>query len=261
MVIAIAVLLSMRNELGSRFKYLLALAALGACLYFTGFRGSMLAGIIVAALLTIRWFLKSPGAFLTGCALAATLLPVAQWAVETVQDDYGTWGYRQQLIDAAIPMILDRPVDGYNGISAVEQTGRMEHLRQGEGIIDIVNTYIYVALFSGLVGLALFVAMLVSALLALVRRTASDIAAGKGMDASLSLPLSAILVSACLLIVTTSMIGYFQDYFFLILALTSALVAQQGKEADLTPKRLPAATLGRTRRNRPVAGKQARTNL
>src|SRR5205823_14929014 len=32
----------------------------------------------------------------------------------------------------------------------------MQQLRQGQGIIDIVNTYLWVALESGLVGLALF---------------------------------------------------------------------------------------------------------
>src|SRR5262249_14572757 len=42
---------------------------------------------------------------------------------------------------------------------------QLEDLRQGEGIIDLVNTYASIALFYGLVGLTLFLAPLALALL------------------------------------------------------------------------------------------------
>ena len=41
---------------------------------------------------------------------------------------------------------------------------QMEQLRQGQGIIDIVNGYLYTALFNGLVGLGLIVSVLLVAL-------------------------------------------------------------------------------------------------
>jgi O-antigen ligase len=226
MVIAIAILITLRREIQSRLFYATALLALASCLYFTGARGSMLAGVLVAGLLTMRWFIKSPRQFLVGCVIAATLLPVGQWAIEAVEDEYGTFDYRQELIDAAIPMIIDRPIAGYNGIVEIEQTGRMAHLMQGEGIIDIVNTYIHVALFDGLVGLFFFVGFVLLALFSLLRSTAREIVSGDSNSGGLSLPISAIIVSAAFLILTTSMTGYFPDYFFLVFALSSALVAQ-----------------------------------
>jgi O-antigen ligase len=225
MVIGIAILITMRYEVRSRVFYFGALAALALCLYFTGARGSWLAGVLIAGLLSVRWFIKSPKHFLAACGLAVLLLPAGQAALESAEDEEGTFDYRKQLIDAAIPMILDSPISGYNGIVGVEETGRLEHLRQGEGIIDLVNTYIQVAMLEGLVGLALFLASLLLALFAMLRVTSREIANDKGEAARLSLLLSAIIITAAFLIATTSMTGYFQDYYMIILALSAALVA------------------------------------
>ena len=46
----------------------------------------------------------------------------------------------------------------------------MEDLRQGEGIIDLVNTYAQVALFYGIVGLALFITPVLFAFFAAARQ-------------------------------------------------------------------------------------------
>jgi O-antigen ligase len=59
--------------------------------------------------------------------------------------------YRNQLLDHALQIIQDNPFLGdQNGLL------KMEDLRQGEGIIDIINTYVEVLLANGLVGLSLF---------------------------------------------------------------------------------------------------------
>jgi O-antigen ligase len=187
----------------------------------------------MGALLGLRWFIKSPKNFLISCGLAALLLPVGQRGLDLLENEEGTFNYRQQLIESAIPMILDSPISGYNGIAEVEATGRLEHMRQGEGIIDLVNTYIQVAMFEGLVGLALFLGSLVWALFALLRTTARQIAREKGAEPELSLLLSAIIISAAFLIATVSITGYFQDYYMIILALSSALVA------PVAPSRTP----------------------
>lgn len=67
------------------------------------------------------------------------------------QLDTGSAEYRQLLFDESIKIILDNPILGSTDFML-----HLEELRQGQGIIDLVNTYLIVALNTGLVGLALF---------------------------------------------------------------------------------------------------------
>jgi len=70
--------------------------------------------------------------------------------------------YRQQLAQTSWNLILKNPVLGDPLVLR-----DMESLRQGQGIIDLVNSYASVALFNGLVGLTLFVGpLLLSSVLA-----------------------------------------------------------------------------------------------
>ncbi|CAI8972920.1 Ligase [Pseudomonas sp. IT-P253] len=63
--------------------------------------------------------------------------------------------YRQRLFDNAIIVIQRNPL---LGSFDYRDTPEMQSMIQGEGIIDIVNTYIGIALSLGLIGLTLFVA-------------------------------------------------------------------------------------------------------
>ena len=70
------------------------------------------------------------------------------------ESEQNTITYRQQLFENSIVVIKKHPLFGsINYLSTPE----MEAMRQGEGIIDIVNTYLQVSLESGLVGLFLFI--------------------------------------------------------------------------------------------------------
>ena len=73
--------------------------------------------------------------------------------------DSETVAYRQQLFNVAWDVVMMNP---FLGSPYYMATDAMEQMRQGEGIIDVVNSYIGVALGSGLVGLALFGAVFVS---------------------------------------------------------------------------------------------------
>jgi O-antigen ligase len=67
--------------------------------------------------------------------------------------DEGNVVYRQRLLDIAVPLILQHPLFGsFDAMSSPT----MEALRQGQGIIDVVNTYIGIALNTGMVGVVLF---------------------------------------------------------------------------------------------------------
>src|SRR5258707_3117917 len=61
--------------------------------------------------------------------------------------------YRERLFEISLDVVLDHP---FFGDWDFLQLPVMQQLRQGQGIIDIVNTYLGVALASGLLGLALF---------------------------------------------------------------------------------------------------------
>lgn len=65
--------------------------------------------------------------------------------------DEGSQAYRQQLFDTSIQIIFDNPLFGSS-----DYLLHMENMRQGQGIIDLVNTYLIVALNTGLIGLALY---------------------------------------------------------------------------------------------------------
>ncbi|MVV48692.1 O-antigen ligase domain-containing protein [Pseudomonas sp. PB120] len=69
--------------------------------------------------------------------------------------------YRQRLFDNAVIVIQRNP---WFGSFDYRNTPEMQSLTQGQGIIDIVNTYIGVALSFGLIGLALFVLFFASVL-------------------------------------------------------------------------------------------------
>ena len=70
--------------------------------------------------------------------------------------------YRERLIENALIVIQRNP---WLGSVDYRSTPEMQSMVQGQGIIDIVNTYIAVALEVGLIGLALFVGFFATVLL------------------------------------------------------------------------------------------------
>lgn len=78
--------------------------------------------------------------------------------------DAGTVDFRSRLLDVSLGVIGHYPWFGSLGLHA-----DMEQMRGSDGIIDVVNTYIFVALRSGLVGLTLFLMPFVIAILGMLR--------------------------------------------------------------------------------------------
>jgi hypothetical protein len=68
-------------------------------------------------------------------------------------DEFGTFAYRQELLRTSIEYIGKYP---FFGDRYFMQSGSFDHLIQGQGIIDITNLYLQVALTFGLVGLFFF---------------------------------------------------------------------------------------------------------
>ncbi len=139
--------------------------------------------------------------------------------------DEGSVSYRQLVLDTSLGVIGQNPWFGSN-----DYLLKMEVLRQGQGLIDIVNSYLAVALDSGLVGLALFVGFFVSILKAAYQstfaRTLDD------ADRLLGRVLLAILASILLMIGVCSTIFHIQPIYICMAALALAYA------------RLPAALNG-----------------
>ena len=160
----------------------LIIATFSVAIYTTGSRGAWLTAALVVVLFVL--FRPGSGRRLVGAAtLGAVVVAVMYFTPlkESVLDrlpligtaDQDTVDYRQQLAELSWTIILQNPFFG-NPFAATQ----MESMRQGQGIIDIVNGYIFTALFNGLVGLALQVSVwliaLSAAAVALIRVRGED---------------------------------------------------------------------------------------
>lgn len=101
-----------------------------------------LSGMVVAAVLGFGVLAMLPGG-----ERVINLLPFIG------STESGSIDYRKKLFDTAIVVIERNP--WFGSVNYLD-TPEMQSLRTGLGIIDIVNTYIEVALETGFVGLALF---------------------------------------------------------------------------------------------------------
>ncbi|MDB5897351.1 MAG: Ligase [Ramlibacter sp.] len=128
----------------SRGPWLAALAAWFA-FWATATPARMRVGLVIAAGVSLVWLLDSQ----------LPLLP----ALTAV--DQSTVLYRADLLSKALDVLQERPWFG--------STDYVQHLAargmvQGQGIVDIVNTYVGVALANGIVGLALFLCLFATVL-------------------------------------------------------------------------------------------------
>lgn len=64
-----------------------------------------------------------------------------------------TTDYREQLLDRGLEELRHSPLIGF---PYPELLVRLDDLRQGEGIVDFVNTHLFIALLSGVLGLLIF---------------------------------------------------------------------------------------------------------
>ncbi len=134
---------------------------------------------------------------------------VAAAAAASPEDDKE---YRQAIFEGALELIKDNLLFGLpNAISY------LEYLKQGQGIVDIVNSYIGIALNFGMTGLLPFVAMFIIALVKMWRlRQRLD----PGMDGwYLANSMIATLLTIMVMIFSTSSISIIPYIYYALLAL------------------------------------------
>ena len=168
--VAIGFYLYLQEEVRSKLQRSLGALLLAGGLYAPLSRGPWIgaAVMIVVFIGTGRKAIKRLMLLAAAGALALPLLAIVPGGqkvldllpfIGTVEVENIT--YRQRLIDNAVIVIQRNP---WLGSFNFRSTPEMQSMIQGQGIIDIVNTYIGIALSFGLIGLTLFVVFFASVL-------------------------------------------------------------------------------------------------
>lgn len=204
MMVALVLYLHVAPAMRSRPYMLLGAAALAAGLVAALSRGpwvGAVAGMVVALSLgpqgVQRFFYAVTIA--TVALIAAWIIPGGEKLIDFLpfvgSVDAGNLTYRQRLFEISMGVFWNNPVFGAFDYLA---NPVMEELRQGQGIIDMVNTYLAVALPYGAVGLGLFCAPFVWAVWA-----CGSAMAGRSRSAPEAFRLGRILIGAMIAMMIT----------------------------------------------------------
>lgn len=145
----------------------------------------------------------------------------------------GNIDYREKLITNSMIVIQRNP--WFGSINYLD-TPEMESMRQGQGIIDIVNTYIWVALEKGFIGLGLFVGFFALILLCIYRamRSIPDRDSDKHL---LGRVLLATLLAIMVIIFTVSSITVIPIMYWSVAGLGVAYAQMVRKQSDINVQR------------------------
>jgi O-antigen ligase len=222
------------------------LALMGAGLFVSLARGSWIGTAVGMSM----WMLINPQAagskfVRLGVALLAlgifAATPAGQKVVETLpfigNADQENVSYRKQLIDVSWVVIQE---NFWFGSSGFMFNPLMQTLKQGQGIIDIVNIYLSYWLSNGLIGMLTFAAPLLFTFFTLL---ATLLATRKKLKQEMIYQLGCALCSAMLatmlILATSSAVGSFSVLYTVLCALSlSARSILQAEHARLRP-RLP----------------------
>ena len=163
MIVAIALLMFLRPAVHSRFIWGLSLSVLVGALVVTLSRGPWIGAVAMAVVMSGigKGAAKRFAKIGLGASVASGLALMSEWGRGLIDHlpFIGTVGaetvdYRQQLFDVSIHVLSYSPFFGAPGFY---NSAAAQQLRQGEGFIDMVNSYLGIAMGSGVVGLLLFI--------------------------------------------------------------------------------------------------------
>ena len=148
--------------------------------------------------------------------------------------DLSTIDYRRQLLDTALALIQQSP-----WIGVPDYASQMQSLKQGEGIIDLVNSYLAITLDAGLIGLVIYLLPYVVAISRLLGAAVPGGVAGQP-DGPHGVAFGAVFaaLSVALLgtIFTTSTFALMPLILTLLLALPVARLRMPAEEVVATPE-------------------------
>jgi len=211
-----------------RFISILFLGAL----YFTKARGPWL-GLIVMAVLFI-WsgpnrfgnFSKfTIGSAVSVLALSMTgfgkkLISMLPFLSSSGSHESSTVDYRFKLLEQANILFQKNPIFG---LANYRETPEMEVMRQGQGIIDVVNSYIDIGLSYGIVGLGLFTFIFFGLFFTVLKKLRSLPPEQEDLI-NIGRSLYAIMGAILFIIFTVSSINYIPIFYWLFAGLCSAYI-------------------------------------
>lgn len=152
---------------------------------------------------------------------AASLTPFGATIIDSIpylgnSPDEESVDYRLRLAERSWELIQMHPFLGDQLAMS-----KMEDLRQGQGIIDIVNTYAGVTLFSGLIGLVLFLAVILIGLFK-VYRMSKEIMRRDQSYALLGISLMACIFGTLFTLGSSSFVFGYAKMFYVLAGLAAA---------------------------------------
>lgn len=234
-----------RGKVDDRWRWMAGAAVLLAGLLATNSRGPWLTAALAFVLVTFMTVTSLQQAFVRALALVAVsvavlLSPIGDSVVAKLpfigEDEWGNVAYRVRLAEVSWQLVWRNPFFGDPFVIR-----QMEALRQAQGIVDLVNAYATVALFHGLVGLALYLGIFLYALLHCWRRMLSWRRIDQDMQ-HLGIVLLAALVSTLFFMATAGFAIYQYALAGLLISYAAAPVGQVLRRTDrwaLDPARRP----------------------
>lgn len=228
LVICLAACLSLgRLKLMSGWRLWAAFLLLSVALFFTGARGPWIMAAIVLMSTWAFGLIRSPGRFIFFACLGLLALPTIGDYFMSSTDRFGTFSYRAELLRSTLPLVGERPWMGWGSLQALFATGRLEHMRQGQGIIDLVNVYLGVAVESGIPAFLLICALIFACLWTTVQTHARRAATQDHADTPVAAFLVTLLLGTAFFLSTISFVGHVPVYFWTLIALCSAYSSLQ----------------------------------
>jgi O-antigen ligase len=192
---------------------------------FSGSRGGLFSFILGVA---VYWyFIKLSSEKRVLLVLSVVILFLAELlfgisAMFIYEDEYGTFDYRVELYTASWLFLKQNPLFGMQNFL---YSGYFDHLVTGFGIIDIVSTYLQIALKYGFVGLFLFFSMFLSIIIPLAKRLLSIGVSVSDVD-RYTVMYFAINIALMFIISTTSMISLFPIFIMINISFGRAILAR-----------------------------------
>lgn len=156
--------------------------------------------------------------------------------------------YRKRLVEAGLITIQDNILFG--SPKALENPA-MQSMRQGQGIIDLVNVYISIALFKGVVGLFLFVMLIFASIKGVYDIIKDEVTPESEVYRGLGALLISSIAGTSVMINSMSELGVVHDYFWALFAFCAAfqyifikekIIQPNGKVTFVIRERFPRKT-------------------
>ncbi len=204
--------------------------AAGVMLLVVAMLGRMSASVFRAILLLT--LLLGVVAIATG---ADSAVVAALGALFGTGSDLSSIDYRRQLLVTSLALVKQSPWLGVPNYAS-----QLQSLRQGEGIVDIVNSYVGIMLGAGVTGLAIYLLPFVIVVHRLLNAIRRDATGTREPGSRFAVSMVALILALLFAIFTTSTFDVLPLLLTLSIAFPAAWLAMPGKDRDsmdLTPYR------------------------